>query len=255
MATNLKHNLKERLTDDLKRAKAEGSLRADRIRAIFRQAVAQALHEVEAGSTEVRHVARDAMQTAFDQIRGTAQTTEEEMSAALEGTVEGIVERQQRTIAATQTQIQQLQTEAEQAQTQLQSDVEGALTEIEQSSGQVSSDLQEWVRQRAQALRDTEGFAVLMEQYAKLKAKLAVLDANLAARYGERYEEVKDHLDQAKIWYDKARVQAEDKGITPVEETQVGMEQRFSELGAAAARRERAIKTRLQELWESIKHA
>jgi chaperonin cofactor prefoldin len=245
--------LKEQLATDLQKAKAEGGLRSDRIRSIFKQAIAEALKEVKAGSGEIRHVARDAIATAFDHLKGSSADAAADIQASIEGTVEGIIGPQQDAIASTQSQIKELQAQVDQAEAALQADVENALSEMEAASQQQPDTVRPWVGKATQTIRDSEGFATLMEQYAKLRAQLAVLDANLAARYGERYEDVKGHLDQAKAWYDEARVRAEAKGITPVQETQSDFEIKLSELGTAAARKERRIKARLKDLWESAR--
>ncbi|HEY9764365.1 MAG TPA: hypothetical protein V6D07_17695, partial [Trichocoleus sp.] len=59
--------------------------------------------------------------------------------------------------------------------------------------------------------------------------------------------------DQAKVWYGEARARSEAKGITPVQETQIDVEAKLNDLGGAAARRERQIKARLRDLWESVR--
>lgn len=245
--------LKEQIAADLEKAKAEGGLRTERIRAIFKQAIAEALREVKAGSGEIRHVARDAISTAFDHVKSSSADAAADIQASIEGTVEGIIRPQQDAIASTQAQIKELQSQVDQAEAALQADVESALSEIETVSQDHPENVQPWVRKTTQTIRDSEGFATLMEQYAKLRAQLSVLDANLAARYGERYEDVKGHLDQAKVWYDEARVRSEAKGITPVQETQTEFEVKLTELGGVAARKERQIKARLKELWESAR--
>jgi uncharacterized phage infection (PIP) family protein YhgE len=245
-------SIKEQIAADLAKAKTEGGLRSDRIRAIFKQAIAAAAGEVRGGGSEIRHIARDAIATAFDQLKGST-AEEEDIRASIEGTVEGIVAPQQDAIAATQAQMQQLQEQIDQAEAALQNDVEAALDEIDSADRSRVGLSQPWVQKTTKAIRDTEGLDSLMEQYAKLKAQLAVLDANLAARYGERYDEVKTYLDQAKTWYDEARIRAEIKGVTPVQESLSDFETKLSELGVVAAKKERQIKRKLRELWESAK--
>lgn len=244
-------SIKEQISADLAKAKTEGSLRSDRIRNIFKQAIAAAVGEVKVGGSEIRHIARDAISTAFEQLKGAA--AEDDIRASIEGTVEGIVAPQQDAIVATQAQIQQLQEQIDQAEAALQNDVEAALEEIDSADQNRVGPAQPWVRKTTQAIRDTEGFDSLMEQYAKLRAQLAVLDANLAGRYGERYDEVKTYLDQAKTWYDEARIRAEIKGVTPVQESLSDFETKLSELGVVAAKKERQIKKKLRELWESAR--
>ncbi|HEY9878907.1 MAG TPA: hypothetical protein V6D29_10655 [Leptolyngbyaceae cyanobacterium] len=245
--------LKDKIAVDLEKARSEGELRTERIRSIFKQAVAESLREVKAGSGEVRHIAREALVTAFQHLKGSAANAQADIAASIEGTVEGIITPRQDAIASTQDQIKQLQGQIDQAEAALQADVETALTEIETTSQDTSTGTYPWIEKTTRAIRDTEGFDTLMAQYAKLRTQLAVLDANLASRYGERYDEVKSHLDQAKVWYGEARARSEAKGITPVQETQTDVEAKLNDLGAAAARKERQIKARLRDLWESVR--
>lgn len=245
--------LKDKIAADLEKARSEGGLRTERIRSIFKQAVAESLREVKAGSGEIRHIAREALVTAFQSLKGTAAATEADIAASIEGTVEGIIAPRQDAIASTQDKIKQLQSQVDQAEAALHADIDTALTEIEATSQSTAASTHPWVERTTQTLRDTEGFDVLMTQYAKLRTQLAVLDANLASRYGERYDEVKSHLDQAKVWYGEARARSEARGITPVQETQTDVEAKLNDLGAAAARKERQIKARLRDLWESVR--
>jgi alpha-L-arabinofuranosidase len=91
----------------------------------------------------------------------------------------------------------------------------------------------------------------MKKRYAQLQAQLAIVQANLSARYGEQYEQVKDYLDEAKTWYEKAK---EDPEIVTekVSQTRNTFEQKLGEAGSAIAQKEQKIKHRLRELWDSL---
>lgn len=92
---------------------------------------------------------------------------------------------------------------------------------------------------------------MLQKRYAQLKAKLAVLQANLASRYEGQYDEVKQYLDDAKSWYEKAKEDPEvftDKVTQKREE----FENKLGEAGSALAKKEKQVKQLLKELWHSI---
>jgi uncharacterized damage-inducible protein DinB len=91
----------------------------------------------------------------------------------------------------------------------------------------------------------------MQKRFAQLKAQLAVVQANLAARYGERYEDVQKHLDDAKSWYDRTQPQAE-VVADQVKQKRTEFENKLGEAGAALARKEQRVKQLLKELWQSI---
>jgi len=243
-------SIKEKISEDLQKAKSEGGLRADRIRAIVKAAVAQAIAEVKAGSGEIGTIARDAIAAVADDVKGKGQDAAESLRASVEGAVEGISEKRRESIAQTQAQVDVLQGEIIEQEQQLQSDIEGALVKIETANEQDGgTDLQSIIAAVIANLQDTEAVASMQAQYAKLKAKLAVLDANLAARYGERYEDVRKHLDNARVWYEDSRTKMEQGEQSPTHQKQVEFEQKLSELGTALAHKEQQIKERLKDLW------
>ena len=109
----------------------------------------------------------------------------------------------------------------------------------------------ETLGEKGKETKDREELDLLRQQYAKLKAQLAVLEANLAACYGERYEEVKQHLESARTWYENTKTDMEASGTNPVEQKQAEFENKIGEVGAAAARKERQLKQLLKELWQA----
>jgi C4-dicarboxylate-specific signal transduction histidine kinase len=69
----------------------------------------------------------------------------------------------------------------------------------------------------------------------------------LAARYGGRYEEVKEHLDDAKTWYDQTRPQAE-VVADQIEQKRSQLDEKLGDAGVAIAKKERRIREILSEL-------
>lgn len=247
-------SIREQVSEELKRAKAEGSLRADRIKAIVKAAVSQAIAELKEGSGEVGTIARDVIQAVSDEVKGKGQDVALDIRASVEGVVEGISETRRDAIAKSQEQIQALEVEVVEQERLLQEEVENALVKIEmdeQTNGSGDADLKAAIASILTHVRDSEAVANMKVQYARLKAKLAVLDANLANRYGDRYDEVKRHLDSAKTWYDNAKTSTEAGETSVVQEKYAEFEQRLGELGTALARKEKQLKERLTELWKT----
>jgi hypothetical protein len=176
----------EKITADLQKAKAEGSLRVDKIREIFKAAVAQSIAEVKDGSGGVRAIAKDSMASVIDILNKTGNNTQAEVNASVEGIVEGIHESNHTA-----------------------ADIGGALAEIEASGNQTSADRQSLMAAVLNAVKRSPHYAVLMERYAEVKTRLNSVDAQLSEKYGDRYQQVKQQLEKlwelAKVWFTKAK--------------------------------------------------
>ena len=101
-------------------------------------------------------------------------------------------------------------------------------------------------------VKNTEEASLLKKRYSQLQTQLAIVKANLAVRYGDRYDEVKHHLDNAKTWHESAKTQAEYLEPGLVQEKQVEFEAKLGQAGSAVARKEKEVKRLLKELWHTI---
>jgi len=250
--------VKERIASDLEKAKQEGSLRSDRIREIVKSAVAQAVGELKEGSGEIRTIAKDAITAVIELVKERGQEAKAEMMASVEGVVDGIRESRETAIANTQSQMDQLQTELDAQTKQLESDVDGALVAIETEVKQTSATTNAVLEKIVATIRESKQFAVVQEQYSKVRGQLAVLDERLAEKYGDRYDEVKHQLEQywdnAKDWYEKNRTEVEAGKVDPVERTQVGLGAKFAQAGSFVAKKEQEIKSKIKDALHSEKH-
>ncbi|PZV19255.1 MAG: hypothetical protein DCF22_00885 [Leptolyngbya sp.] len=178
--------IKEKVTADLQKAKTEGGLRVEKIREIFKTAVAQSIAEVKGGSGEVRAIAKDSMASVIDILNETGNNTQAEVNASVEGIVEGIQDSNYNA-----------------------ADIGGALAEIEASGNQTSADMQSLMAAVLNAVKRTPQYAVLMERYAEVKTRLNSVDAQLSEKYGDRYQQLKQQLGKfwelAKVWFEKAK--------------------------------------------------
>lgn len=248
-------DIKERIATDLQKAKQEGGLRSDRIREIVKIAVSEALGEVKVGSGEIGTIAKDAIAAVIDLVKERGQEAKAEMAASVEGVVDGIRESRQTAIAQTQSQMDQLQTDLDAHTQQLEADVDGALVAIETEARQSNSDVKTILTKIVGTIRESKQFAVVQEQYAKLRSQLAVLDERLAEKYGDRYDQVKHQLEKywenAKVWYEKNRTEVESGKSDPVEKTQVGLGEKFAQAGSFVAKKEQEIKAKIKDALHS----
>ncbi|GAB4328672.1 MAG: hypothetical protein OHK0047_15140 [Leptolyngbyaceae cyanobacterium] len=247
--------VKERIAADLKKAKEEGSLRSEKIREIIKEAVAEAVSEIKQGSSEIRTIARDAISAVMELLKDKGNETKAEVVASIEGVIDGIKASRQDTIAQTQAQVEHLQADLETQTQALDAEVNSALVEIEttaKESTSASPDLKSLFASAVEAILESKQFAILKDQYVKLRSQLMLLDERLAERYGDRYEQVKQQLEKylahTKDWYEKTKEEVKAGVPDPVQRMQVEIGTKMAEAGAAAARKEQAAKERLKDL-------
>ena len=245
---------KERIITDLQQAKKTGELKTEKIREIIKNAIAQTVTEVTAGRVEIAALIQDAISAVRETCSEKSGEIKDEITASIEGAIDGVSKVRREAIAKTQSEITTLEAKVIAEEEQLQQEIEGALVEVQSKNSQESDKLKQAIAEAISAFRDSEEFALLQKRYAQLKAQIAVLQANLASRYGEQYEEVNKYLDQAKAWYQKAK---EDPEVftEPVKQKRAEFEQKLGEAGSAVARKEKQIKQLLQELGKVIKEA
>ncbi len=240
-------SLKAQIQTDLKQAKETGQLRASRIKEIVQSAVSEVSGELKSGSSDIRSIVRDAISTVVENVQEKGGEITEEITASIEGAIEGVSTWQRRSISKTQAEVKQLQVKLESEEDQLQKEIDRILGDVEAVGKDTPPKINASIEAAIKAVKDGEGVAMLQERYAKLQAQAAILRANLAARYGGRYEEVKEHLDDAKAWYGKARPQAE-AVANKLEDKRSHVEQKLGDAGVALAQKERRIRQILSEL-------
>jgi hypothetical protein len=251
----MSNSVKERISTDLKKARAEGGLRAERIRDIVKHAVSQAIDEIKAGSSEIRVIVKDAITATIENTDPKPEEMEEHVSASIEGAIEGVHDSKREVITAAQTAIDEMQAQLVEEEQQLESDIDSALVAIETSNEHPSSDFKSVLRSAIHNIRERQGFAFLEQQYVRLREQLDILDSRLAERYGDNYAQVKQRLETAKsnaqTWYDQNRSRVEAGEPNPVERKQVEFERKFSQAGTTIAHKEREIKQRVKEFLQT----
>lgn len=248
-------SFKEQISTDLEKAKEEGKLRSDRIREIVKAAVTSAASELQEGSGEIRSLVRDAVTTVIQSLRDRGTEAKEEITASIEGAIEGISEKRRQTIAQSEVEVQKLQSQIDSQEKELQDEIDHALNDIETTSNGASDNLKAAINSSVSNIRDSEEVALLRKRYAQLQTQLAIVKANLTTRYGERYDEARKHLDDAKIWYAETMKRAEnepDAGQNRLQEKQAEVEAKMSQAGTALARKERQVRQLLKDLWHSV---
>ncbi|MEL6928039.1 MAG: histidine kinase [Cyanobacteria bacterium J06600_6] len=242
----------ERIVADLQKAKETGTLKAEKIREIIKQAVAEAAVEVKSGRTEIATLVRDAIAAVTETVKESGGELKEEVNASIQGVVDGISEARRQKIADAQSEIITLEAQVVEDEQKLQSEIDEALSQVKLESDAQPDKVKEAISEAILNISTSDEFAILQKHYARLKAQTAVLQANLANRYGEQYGEVGKYLDDAKAWYDKAK---EDPEVftEPAKRKRAEFEEKLGSAGGAVARKEKQVKELLKELWQEVR--
>ncbi|NJO79537.1 MAG: histidine kinase [Cyanobacteria bacterium RM1_2_2] len=242
----------EEIKTELRKVQQEGQLRSERIREIVRTAIAQSATELKQGSGEIRSIVKGTLSAVIESLQDRGKSVQEDVTASIEGIVEGVSQARREAISKSQNELTQLQNQIQDQENQMNAEIEETLTEINETGSGSSADVRDAIRNAITTLQDSEEATLLRKRYAQLQAQLAILKANLAARYGEQYEDLKHHLEDAKVWYDSSRQNATTAESTPLEQKQSDFEQKMGEAGAAIARKEKQAKQILKELLNAV---
>ena len=242
---------RERIIAALQQAKQTGELKTENIREIVKNAIAQTITEVKEGRSEIASLVQDAIAAVTETFKEKSGEVKEEVTAAIQGAIDGISAARRQKIAETQSEITTLEAQVVVEEQELQQDIDNALADVKTQSNADSDKIQQAIAEAITNISNSEEFAILQKHYARLKAQTAVLQANLASRYGEQYEEVNKYLEEAKAWYEKAK---EDPEVftEPVKRRRAEFEQKLGATGGAVARKEKQVKQLLLELWKEI---
>ncbi len=243
---------KERIIADLQQAKQTGELKTDKIREIVKNAIAQTIAEYKEGKSEVANLVEDAIAAVTETFKEKSGEIKEEVTASIQGAIDGISEARKQKITQTQSEITTLEAKVVAEEQELQDDIDNALAEVKSKSETEPDKIKVAISEAITGISNSEEFAILQKHYARLKAQTSVLQANLANRYGEQYEEVNKHLEEAKTWYEKAK---EDPEVftEPAKRKRAEFEQKLGATGGAVARKEKEVKGLLKELWKEVR--
>jgi hypothetical protein len=105
---------------------------------------------------------------------------------------------------------------------------------------------------RSIALQSVDTLKSDTSWFSAIATRCKTLDAKLTARYGDRYELIKQRLIHTRLWYKNAKANAEATGIVPLQQKQVELETKAGDTGTFVAQKEQQIKQQVQETWQSV---
>jgi len=239
------YSVKEKVVENLQKAKQEGNLRIDRIREIVKSAVAQALIELKAGSGEIQTIAKDAVSGVTEVVKEKGESAKDEVVASIEGAIEGISGVTREQLAQRKAQLDVMQAELQAEEQVLDAEINTALVELENSTETSNVSLKSLIQAAVASIRDRQ-FTQLKQQYVHLQTQLGYVDEKLAERYGDRYAEVKHQLENAKTWYEanKSKVEAGEPNLVDQKQTQ--WSETAADVGTKAAHFEDRVKHQIK---------
>ncbi|CAN1211083.1 hypothetical protein TUMEXPCC7403_12860 [Tumidithrix helvetica PCC 7403] len=245
----------QKINTNLEQAKGKGKLRVDNIREIVRDAVSQTISELKEGTGEIGLIVKDAVSAMIADLKGRGQHDTEEITASIQGAIEGGIHQRQQEIDRQRAKLQEIQAQIDEQQKQLDREVGIVLINIDANAPEDS--MKSAVGQAVSTVRENHDSVKFQQQYLKLKSQLESLDEKLLARYGDRYGEVKHQWENAKTWYQKTKTEAEASETLPLQQKQSELESDLGDLGTVIARKEHEVKEQLkatlQALWQGRK--
>jgi len=248
----MSNTVKERLADELQKAKAAGSLRTGRIQEIVRSAIAQTVAELKEGAVEIRSIAQETVGVVVGQVKEQS----EKVKADLTASIEEFIEENRPPLDPNTDAAQDLSnTPSSPLTVEAKPDAAGSLLVLPSQPAPTSKTFKSLFQAALRAIRQRQEWTGLQERYRQLHAKLGDLDGQLTERYGDRYRTLKRQIhqqrQQAQTWYQatKAKVEAGESHV--VQQNQADLEQKASDLGATIAQTETVIKQQLKQALHS----
>jgi hypothetical protein len=211
--------------------------------AIVQSAIYGVRTEIQAGSSDLRQIFKDTISAVGDNFKDKGSEIKAEVTAVIEGFIEGYSSGKRQSIVKDQAEVTQLQARIDTQEEELQQEIDRLLVDVEAVGKESDSSLKDSIESAIHAFKNSEEFALMKKRYAQLQAQLAILRANLAARYGGRYEEIEARIDEAKHWY-KRTVSAAETGSAAAR----SLEDRLKEVGEAIAKGEHQLRKILSDL-------
>ena len=244
--------VKQKITTNLDRAKSQGKIRAEHIREIVKDAVAQTVAELKEGSDEIGLIVKDAISTVMADLKadlkGSGKEKSENITASIEGAIAGSTHQRQQAIAERRASLLAIQTQLDHQQEELDRESHAIMMDIK--TVELPDTNPEEISLAVNTYQERQELGIFQEQYVNLKSQLAGLDEKLLSRYGDRYEEIKQQWEKVKTWYDQKKVESETTGVIPLQQKQAEIEKTLGGLGSVVARKEEEIKQNLKEIWQ-----
>ncbi len=248
------------INPNLQKAKTEGKIRLQNIQKILREAFSQVVGEVKEGSREVAPIAKDFLTAKANKSQEQIEIKPEiitvvEITEEVTPVITEVADmsEQPEPLLVNSVAIEEVALTSEETASLLVNPVaieDLVLTEVKATQETPTTVWRTLVKALLKFIQEKEDLASVREQYAKLKARLEIVDVRLMERYGDRYEKIKQQLKSTQPWYERQKSQMEVSGFSPMQRKQVEIHGKMAEAGTKVAQKEQQIKQQLKELWQ-----
>jgi gas vesicle protein len=142
----LKNQMKDRIAEELKKAKEAGQITLAKVRDIVRDAVSAAVAETKGGIEDLRPVVKDAVAAAVEGLKDAGADAKENVEGAVQGAIAGARSRGDKAVEAAMQELQELETRLEDERATLAKELRESLEGAKEAGAVLSDDLKEHVR-------------------------------------------------------------------------------------------------------------
>lgn len=141
------NQMKDRIAEELKKAKEAGQITTEKVREIVRKAVSAAVAKTKGGIEELRPVVKDAVAAAAEGLKEAEVDVKEIVEGAVEGAIAGARSRGDQAVEATRDELRKLEKRLEDEKTELAQGLRKGL----EGAKEAGAALQEDVRGRVES--------------------------------------------------------------------------------------------------------
>ena len=139
------NQMKDRIVEELRKAKEAGQITTKRVHEIIEEAVSDVVIESKEGAAQLRLIVKEAVGAALIGLKKTGENTKETVEAAVEGAIAGARSHGDQTVEATWKEVWQLETRLTEERAQLAKDLSESLGGAKDAGETLSGDVKKWV--------------------------------------------------------------------------------------------------------------
>ena len=135
------NKMKERIAEELKKAKEAGEITTEKVSEIVKEAVSAAVAKTKGGVEELRPVVKDAVLAAAEGLKDAGADAKETVDGAVEGAIAGARSRGEQAIEATREELRKLETHLKDEKTKLAQDLRESIEGARDAGAVLSGDI------------------------------------------------------------------------------------------------------------------
>ncbi|MCD4780681.1 MAG: hypothetical protein K8S27_09070, partial [Candidatus Omnitrophica bacterium] len=139
------NQMKDRIVEELKKAKEAGQITTEKVRELVRDAVSAAVAETRGGVEELRPVVKNAVAAAVEGLKEAEADAKETVKGAVEGAIAGVRSRGDQAVEATRDELRKLEKRLEDEKTELAQSLRKGLEGAKEAGAALPKDIGERV--------------------------------------------------------------------------------------------------------------